>query len=309
MNDQFVMENLCQPPHRSMKYPNMCITQSRFMTFSSWTNTNTADVESLVNAGFFYTGNEDHVRCFDCGIGLRSWEPEDDPMVEHARWSPSCRFIIETKGQEFIDAVQTAVRQLEAENLIGHSEFNTTILNIDDAENENITSQSVIEKDILPCGRPPTAAERKNPLLTNAAQALVEYRYLPKTVKTAIDIVLQEKGWRELTSSNLLSTIFNLSNNGQLNDCDTMQPFLQDKILINKKWGNEPILDIKQKMLHENREMRERMLCKICCENIVCIAFLPCGHLISCSQCAPSLGNCPVCRTEVKGSFRVSFAV
>ncbi|CAC5415591.1 BIRC7_8 [Mytilus coruscus] len=248
---------------------------------------------------YIYLGNEDHVRCFDCGIGLRSWEPEDDPMVEHARSSPSCRFIIERKGQEFIDA----------NNLLGHSEFNTTILNPDDVENENITSQSVIEKDVLPCGRPPTAAERKNPLLTNAAQALVEYRYLPKTVKTAIDIVLKEKGWRELTSSNLLSTIFNLSNNGQVNDCDTMQPFLQDKILINKWKRLEPILDIKQKILHENREMKERMLCKICCENIVCIAFLPCGHLISCSQCAPSLGNCPVCRTEVKGSFRVSFTV
>ncbi|XP_071137944.1 baculoviral IAP repeat-containing protein 7-like isoform X2 [Mytilus edulis] len=255
------MENLYQPPHRPMKYPNMCITQSRFVTFSSWTNTNTADKESLVDAGFFYTGNEDHVRCFDCGIGLRSWEPEDDPLVEHARWSPTCRFIIEKKGQEFIDAVQTAVRQLEAESLLGHLEFNTTVSNPGDTENENITSQSVVEK-----------------------------------------------GWRELTSSNLLRTILNLSNNGQLND-DTMQPFLQDKIHINKKRSLEQILDIKQKMIHENREMKERMLCKICCENIVCIAFLPCGHLISCSLCAPSLGNCPVCRTEVKGSFRASFAV
>ncbi|VDI63717.1 Hypothetical predicted protein [Mytilus galloprovincialis] len=230
-------------------------------------------------------------------------------MVEHARWSPACRFIIEKKGQEFIDAVQTAVRQLEAENLIGHSEFSTTMLNSEDTENKNSTSQSVVVEDILPCGRPPTAAEKKNPLLTNAAQALIEYRYLPKTVKTAIDIVLQEKGWRELTSSTLLRTISNLSNNGQLNECDTMQPFLQDTIHINKKRRLEPILDIKQKMTHENREMKERMLCKICCENIVCIAFLPCGHLISCSLCAPSLGNCPVCRTEVKGSFRASFAV
>ncbi|VDI63716.1 Hypothetical predicted protein [Mytilus galloprovincialis] len=303
------MENLYQPPHRPMKYPNMCITQSRVITFSSWKNIDTACVESLVDAGFFYTGNEDHVRCFDCGIGLRSWEPEDDPMVEHARWSPACRFIIEKKGQEFIDAVQTAVRQLEAENLIGHSEFSTTMLNSEDTENKNSTSQSVVVEDILPCGRPPTAAEKKNPLLTNAAQALIEYRYLPKTVKTAIDIVLQEKGWRELTSSTLLRTISNLSNNGQLNECDTMQPFLQDTIHINKKRRLEPILDIKQKMTHENREMKERMLCKICCENIVCIAFLPCGHLISCSLCAPSLGNCPVCRTEVKGSFRASFAV
>ncbi|CAG2226735.1 BIRC7_8 [Mytilus edulis] len=158
---QFIMENLYQPPHRPMKYPNMCITQSRVITFSSWENIDTACVESLVDAGFFYTGNEDHVRCFDCGIGLRSWEPEDDPMVEHARWSPACRFIIEKKGQEFIDAVQTAVRQLEAENLIGHSEFNTTMLNSEDTENKNSSSQSVAVEDILPCGRPPTAAERR----------------------------------------------------------------------------------------------------------------------------------------------------
>lgn len=44
----------------------------------------------------------DHVNCFHCGSGLRNWEPEDDPWVEHARWFPQCRFLILMKREQFI---------------------------------------------------------------------------------------------------------------------------------------------------------------------------------------------------------------
>ena len=47
-------------------------------------------------------GTSDHVSCFSCGSGLRNWEPEDDPWMEHARWFPQCRFLILMKGEEYI---------------------------------------------------------------------------------------------------------------------------------------------------------------------------------------------------------------
>lgn len=58
-------------------------------------------------------GNQDFVRCFHCGIGLRNWEEDDDPYVEHCRWSPNCQYMKLKKGQAFIDAVQDAVRQVQ----------------------------------------------------------------------------------------------------------------------------------------------------------------------------------------------------
>ena len=46
------------------------------------------------------------MRCFHCDGGLRLWERGDDPWLEHARWFPTCGFVLLIKGQEFVDEVQ-----------------------------------------------------------------------------------------------------------------------------------------------------------------------------------------------------------
>lgn len=50
----------------------------------------------------FSTGYADCVRCFFCGIGLKSWVEGDNPLVEHIRWRPNCGFLLSTKGRQFI---------------------------------------------------------------------------------------------------------------------------------------------------------------------------------------------------------------
>ncbi|XP_060599991.1 uncharacterized protein LOC132753530 [Ruditapes philippinarum] len=47
----------------------------------------------MARAGFFFTGEEDMTRCFDCDIGLGKWETDDSPFTEHRRLSPECRYI------------------------------------------------------------------------------------------------------------------------------------------------------------------------------------------------------------------------
>lgn len=44
-------------------------------------------------AGFFYTGKEDRVICFNCGGGLMKWEKRDDPFKHHAIWYNHCTYI------------------------------------------------------------------------------------------------------------------------------------------------------------------------------------------------------------------------
>lgn len=53
--------------------------------------------EDLAAAGFYYLGDEDIVRCAFCGIEARKWGKEDNPMILHEKWTPSCRFIINKK--------------------------------------------------------------------------------------------------------------------------------------------------------------------------------------------------------------------
>ncbi|XP_072752730.1 baculoviral IAP repeat-containing protein 8-like [Anoplolepis gracilipes] len=49
--------------------------------------------EKLAAAGFYYTGEGDKVKCFECHVEICQWQPEDSPMVDHQRWSGRCRFV------------------------------------------------------------------------------------------------------------------------------------------------------------------------------------------------------------------------
>lgn len=43
--------------------------------------------------------------CFYCGQGLKGWEVHDQPWREHARWSPTCGFVLLSRGGEFVAEV------------------------------------------------------------------------------------------------------------------------------------------------------------------------------------------------------------
>ena len=100
------------------KYKDYCDAAVRLRSFETWPTHSKLEPEVLVSAGFFYSGAGDHVRCYFCGIGLRNWEDGDDPVVEHARWFPECKYMIRLKGQHFINLVHSAhTNELSAEAL------------------------------------------------------------------------------------------------------------------------------------------------------------------------------------------------
>lgn len=43
--------------------------------------------------------------CFHCGKTLVNWAAEAQPWKEHARHSPGCLWLLEHKGQDFIEEV------------------------------------------------------------------------------------------------------------------------------------------------------------------------------------------------------------
>ena len=54
--------------------------------------------------------------------------------------------------------------------------------------------------------------------------------------------------------------------------------------------------------------MNREVLCKICLDQPADVVLIPCGHFLSCSSCFISLTHCPICRKEIRGSIRPSFA-
>ena len=39
-----------------------------------------ATCREFADAGFYYLGDRDRVKCFYCNYGLKNWEPTDDPF-------------------------------------------------------------------------------------------------------------------------------------------------------------------------------------------------------------------------------------
>nr|CAD7455461.1 unnamed protein product [Timema tahoe] len=89
--------------HRGPKHPKYSTPESRLLTYTDWPRRLTRQTpETLVQAGFYYIGVSDQVRCFHCDGGLSSWDPTDDPFVEHARWFPHCGYITLVRGTQFV---------------------------------------------------------------------------------------------------------------------------------------------------------------------------------------------------------------
>ncbi|XP_060599289.1 baculoviral IAP repeat-containing protein 3-like [Ruditapes philippinarum] len=102
------------------RYPDFTDQQCRLLSFnsSSWAGDSKPDKSSLVACGFFYTGNQDLVRCFQCGIGLKDWTKEDDPMNEHIQHSTSCSFLVQKFGKHELDQMKRAlVRGISDNNI------------------------------------------------------------------------------------------------------------------------------------------------------------------------------------------------
>ncbi|CAG2255140.1 BIRC7_8 [Mytilus edulis] len=68
----------------------------RFQSFYNWPHPDKRPTPGeLADAGFFYLGQGDAVKCFYCGGMLRHWEEKDEVWTEHMKWFPLCLFVVE----------------------------------------------------------------------------------------------------------------------------------------------------------------------------------------------------------------------
>ncbi|XP_026553153.1 baculoviral IAP repeat-containing protein 7 [Pseudonaja textilis] len=95
------------------EYPYMETEGDRLVSFENWPSYSPVSPQLLARAGFFYTGQQDYVRCFYCDGALRNWEQGDDPWIEHARWFPRCAFLLQSRGRDFINQTQESNVMLE----------------------------------------------------------------------------------------------------------------------------------------------------------------------------------------------------
>ncbi|XP_039307614.1 baculoviral IAP repeat-containing protein 7-A isoform X2 [Solenopsis invicta] len=88
--------------HKGPQRPEYAMYEKRLQTFRGWPRDLKQTPEMLAEAGFYYCGYEDQVRCFYCDGGLRTWQPTDDVWIEHARWFEKCGFVNLVRGHDFV---------------------------------------------------------------------------------------------------------------------------------------------------------------------------------------------------------------
>lgn len=74
-------------------FPHYVTKAARLKSFIDWPLSRCQSPEQLADAGFVYTGCDDKTVCFYCGGGLKDWEAEDVPWLEHLRWFSRCPYV------------------------------------------------------------------------------------------------------------------------------------------------------------------------------------------------------------------------
>ena len=97
------VRDLLWPGGRSRCLPNMKIspiypeyetTKSRYESFfENWPKGFHKNAMQMAQSGFIYSQIGDKVFCFQCGIILHKWSPEDSIWEEHKNHSPNCHFV------------------------------------------------------------------------------------------------------------------------------------------------------------------------------------------------------------------------
>ncbi|CAC5378826.1 BIRC2_3 [Mytilus coruscus] len=293
----------------SLKYPNYESSQSRKDSYFDWpANRSSLHPYDLSECGLFFTHFEDCVRCFQCGIGLRNWEEDDNPWVEHARWSRKCQYLIRRKGQGFIDSV-VQLLGLETDEEITHSLA-------PQPNREEITTI------------------RRNPLEHTAAIYVMSEGIFDdkQLVLECMASLLDTNNWHSITTDLLVTSILE-KNETTPSGSSSGPDIATDK--VNTSWNSvikndqndlldrpeitlptkdlKPIdMDIERKskadddpgtLQKENEELEDLYTCKICLDEKVGVTFLPCGHLVTCKSCSPKLRKCPLCRKFIRSTI------
>lgn len=345
--------------------------EARVKTFTNWPTRIPVQPEQLADAGFYYVGRNDDVKCFCCDGGLRCWESGDNPWIEHAKWFPRCEYLLHVKGGEFVSQIQARFPHL-LEQLLStsdmpvdenidppiihfepgesHSEdaimMNTPVVKaaLEMGFSRRLVKQTVQSKILTTGENYKTVNDLVSDLLTAEDEKREEEKerqfeelasddlslirknrmalfqrltcvlpvlesLLSAEVITKLEHdVIKQKTQTSLQARELIDTVLVKGNEAAsifrncLQDCD---PVLYKDLFVEKNMKYVPTEDVSGLPMEEQlRRLQEERTCKVCMDKEVSIVFIPCGHLVVCKECAPSLRKCPICRGTIKGTVR-----
>ncbi|XP_060592057.1 baculoviral IAP repeat-containing protein 8-like [Ruditapes philippinarum] len=255
---------------QNCRHPELKTYEARLLSFKNWPRHLSQKPETLADAGLFYLGIEDLVRCFMCDGGLRRWDEDDDPWTEHCRWFPDCAYAREKKGDEFIALVKASAEYNSEETGNASSDTEGTG---DESVSATMERLSLMDPEI-------------NAVLDQHKNICLEMGYDLKDVDEAVKD-LRNMGSIKPSIDEILDMV------EVVKDRREYQLRIDD---IEQSHSEDP--------LEENKRLKNLVTCMKCRKNSVNALFLPCTHHRLCMECSEQVNQCPVCNKDIRQKIR-----
>lgn len=345
-SDDEVLNRECQsisPMQLSSKQAMLKTKYGRLQTFLTWPQDALIQPQELSEAGFYYTGEDDGVKCYACGVSLKNWEMSDNAWDEHKRWSPNCPLVREhmvrvantSMHANGVDVSQQVRRQQDNvyHNIYDMTSFQNSARMQTSPHtfqlqppfiNSNLVTtvgfNNMVQgnlryacyqppgQDIMPVS-PEGAVESPQvapigPLATKEIDTLLDAGFSIENINKVQELGFEKYGEYFDSAETMADAIMHFLENGNLNEHSL--PDIEEG-LINSEERNAGGSSIARPvdLKRELDKVREMQLCKICMDEQVGVAFHPCGHLFTCPNCSQGMQQCPVCRARIESTSRV----
>ncbi|XP_063697339.1 death-associated inhibitor of apoptosis 2-like [Culicoides brevitarsis] len=324
VSDQDIGIQPVKPP----KFPNYVTLASRIRSFANWKIDHIQDPTTLAESGFYYCGNDDQVMCFHCGGGLFHWEEKDQPWYEHARWFPTCPFLQLLKGPQYVQKIQE--RHKNDPQAKARQQQKTTpvqpTMTLDQAmDTEPVQAclqmglsigriKSLTKRHLEATGRPyETTQALAESILDDQREAECDDDERAANSRISLRSVVANTLWSVLQAS---SSSSNDTETPQVGEFETRGREEHEQQMEASGTTSEEAASLSQSsdtisketeeltLEEENKRLKDARECKICMSNEIGVVFIPCGHLVTCVQCAWAMTTCCMCRSEIKGRVR-----
>ncbi|QNV47833.1 inhibitor of apoptosis-3 [Alphabaculovirus altersperidaniae] len=274
--------------------------KERLISFSKWPASDKVSPIHLALSGFYYLNRGDEVRCAYCKVEIMNWKQGDNPLVDHKRWAPQCKFAKEVSSLHL-----------------------ASIMNDDDNDNDEEEQQqqhdNTTSKDV--CGSK-AGGSSSNDGPRHSFYSSYENR-LESYKKWPIEIAQRPI---DLADAGFFYTGRGVEVRCFQSDCglSDWEP-TDDPWREHARWfpkceyviaikGKDYIQDsvskacvVRETASKATATEDDDIVCKICFDRRRNTCFVPCGHVIACAECAFIVKNCPMCRHRFTHTQRLFF--
>lgn len=317
--------------------------RNRLLSYINWPCT-FVTADALAEQGFFYTQKSDIVRCAFCGLELGKWEAGDVPAADHRTWSPHCPLIrgVECGNVCMSDSERASCPTSAADDLSFDTcgKYGIHVRPNSGPENGRPVDvqryavkhtsaahpqYALVEERLRTFKDWPVSIKQRPEELAPAG-----FYYSGKSDQTICYSCggglkawePSDDPWEQHASWFPQCTFLRMNKSA-------------DFIALHNKTGDEkgrlpkpstsasgvearaPVSSLNSPQAPPSPAAAAAVttkdppsgtplvnLCKICYTNEIGVVFLPCGHMVACTECASALTRCAVCRLDLEATVR-----